>query len=82
MFYEKTYTHTHIYPHTFHMQSSLFFKNTYSLGAEEFDGRIHQFQHGTELQEILPQVPLISVCDYHTQSHMQENNPLQDRALI
>lgn len=44
--------------------------------------RIHQFQHGSELQEIRPQVPLIWVCDYLTPSHMQENNPLQDRALM
>lgn len=50
---------------------------------EELDRNIHQFQQGTELWEIGPQVTLIyPVCDYLPPSHMQENNPLQHRALM
>lgn len=50
---------------------------------EELDRNIRQFQQGTELWEIWPQVPLIyPVCDYLPPSHMQENNPLQHRALM
>lgn len=63
----------------------LFFSNThiYSLGMEELDRNIHQFKQGTELWEIWPQVPLIyPVGDYLPPSHMQENNPLQYRALM